>query len=382
MSVPYSNGGFVAPRAHGSLSSWDDYPVHQVAETIRHSQSSDRNFYDRYYFNCLANDGEACLIMGLGQYPNLGVQDSFAVVVAGDDHRVIRASRELGDRMENQVGPLRVEVVRPLEELRIVCEPNEHGVSFDLTCVGAMPAFEEPRQYVRSHGRVVFDTMRLAQTIRWSGTIMSGDTTYEVTPDRWWGTRDRSWGVRPVGEQEPAGIRTEGQMVGFWNYVPMQFEDHSILYMVNELPDGSRVLEEATRIWHDPDRTPEHLGRPEHEAVITPGTRHIESSTLRFPDAPEGEFSIQVTPVTDVWLMLGTGYGLEEDWRHGMYQGKLIVQGQQVNYTTDSERLFGLVDQAARFEQSNGVVGYGLHEFFFIGEFPRYGLEGWDPLPA
>jgi len=382
MSVPYSNGDFTAPRAHGSLSSWDDYPVHQVAETIRHSQTSDRNFYDRYYFNCLANEGEACLIMGLGQYPNLGVQDSFAVVVGGDDHRVVRASRELGDRMENRVGPLRVEVVRPLEELRIVCEPNEFGISFDLTCVGAMPAFEEPRQYVRSHGRVVFDTMRLAQTIRWSGTITSGDTTYEVTPDRWWGTRDRSWGVRPVGEQEPAGIRTEGQMVGFWNYVPMQFEDHSILYMVNELPDGSRVLEEATRIWHDPDRAPEHLGRPEHEAVITPGTRHIESSTLRFPDAPEGEFSIQVTPVTDVWLMLGTGYGLEEDWRHGMYQGKLVVQGQQVNYSTDSERLFGLVDQAARFEQSSGAVGYGLHEFFFIGDFPHYGLDGWDPLPA
>jgi hypothetical protein len=228
----------------------------------------------------------------------------------------------------------------------------------------------------------VFDTMRLAQTIQWSGTITSGDQTYEVTPDRWWGTRDRSWGVRPVGEQEPAGIRTEGQMVGFWNYAPMQFEDHSILYMVNELADGSRVLEEATRIWHDPDRAPEYLGRPEHEAVITPGTRRIESSTLRFPDAPGGEFSIRMTPVTDVWLMLGTGYGLEEDWRHGMYQGKLVVQGQQVDYTVDAERLFGLVDQAARFEQSNGAVGYGLHEFFFIGEFPHYRLDGWDPLPA
>ena len=37
--------------AHGSLTSWDDYPVHQVAETIRHAGTSDRNFYDRYYFN-------------------------------------------------------------------------------------------------------------------------------------------------------------------------------------------------------------------------------------------------------------------------------------------------------------------------------------------
>ncbi len=41
---------FAAPRAHGSLSSWDDYPVHQTAETIRHAATSDRNFYDRYTF--------------------------------------------------------------------------------------------------------------------------------------------------------------------------------------------------------------------------------------------------------------------------------------------------------------------------------------------
>ena len=380
-----TNGDFVAPRSHGSLSSWDDYPVHQVAETIRHSATSDRNFYDRYYFNCHSNDGKAFLIFGLGQYPNLGVQDSFAVVVTGTDHRVVRASRELGDRMENRVGPLRVEVIRPLEELRIVCEPNEFDLSFDLTWVGAMPAYEEPRQFVRTHGRVVFDTTRLAQTGRWSGTITSGEHTFEVTPDSWWGTRDRSWGVRPVGEEEPAGIRTEGQMVGFWNYVPMQFEDHSILYMVNEHADGTRVLEEATRIWADPDRAPEYLGRPEHQAVVTSGTRHIESSTLSFPDAPGGAFEIQVTPLLDCWLMLGTGYGLEPDWRHGMYQGELVVQGQQVDYENDKDRLFGLVDQIGRFEQIGGVatgaIGHGLHEFFFIGEFPKYNLTAWDPAP-
>ncbi len=65
-------------------------------------------------------------------------------------------------------------------------------------------------------------------------------------------------------------------MTGMWNYAPMQFEDHSILYMVNEHDDGTRVIEESVRIWNDPERDPEHLGRPEHDAVVTPGTRHIE----------------------------------------------------------------------------------------------------------
>ena len=377
---------FPQPRAHGSLSSWDDFPVHQVAETVRHSATSDRNFYDRYYFNCHSNDGEAFLVFGLGQYPNLSVQDAFACVVVGDEHRVVRASRELGDRMDTSVGPMRVEVVRPLHELRIVAEESGHDVTFDLTWTGSIPAFEEPRQYLRKHGRVLFDTMRLAQTGQWSGWIQTGGHRFEVTPDRWWGTRDRSWGVRPVGEEEPAGIRTDGQMTGMWNYAPMQFEDHSILYILNEHVGGHRELEEAVRIWNDPDREPEWLGRPEHACVLTPGTRRVESSVLSFPEAPGGGIEISVEPLMDCWLMHGTGYGIDPDWRHGMYQGPLVVQGRQMDYEADAASLFGLVDQVARFTQSGGVadgaVGHGLHEFFFIGDFPHYGLVGWDPAPG
>ena len=33
------------------LSPLDDYPVHQISEPMRHVGTSDRNFYDRYYFN-------------------------------------------------------------------------------------------------------------------------------------------------------------------------------------------------------------------------------------------------------------------------------------------------------------------------------------------
>ncbi len=379
--------GFDAPRAHGSLSSWDDYPVHQVAETVRHVATGDRNFYDRYYFNCHANDGSALVVFGLGQYPNLAVQDAFACVVTGDDHRVVRASRELGDRMDTSVGPLHVEVIQPLHELRIVCEPNDvSDVSLDLRWVGSIPAFEEPRQHLRVHGRTVFDSMRLAQTGRWSGTVSSGGTTFDVTPDAWWGTRDRSWGVRPVGEQEPAGIRTDGQMTGMWNYAPMQFEDHSILYIVNEHDDGTRPLEEAVRIWNDPDREPEWLGRPDHDATVESGSRRIASSVLSFPGAPGGAISVEVEPLMDCWLMMGTGYGIEDDWRHGMYQGPLVVQAVEVDYVRDRDGLFGLVDQVARFTQHGGVgdgmVGHGLHEFFFIGGFARYGLVGWEPRPA
>ena len=70
---------------------------------------------------------------------------------------------------------------------------------------------------------------------------------FEVTPDHWWGSRDRSWGVRPVGEPEPPGIRgTESPEGFFWLYVPMQFPGFSLFLSAQERQDGSRVLEEAT----------------------------------------------------------------------------------------------------------------------------------------
>jgi len=357
------------------LSSWDDYPVHQVAETIRHVGTSDRNFYDRYYFNLHGSSDELFMVMGLGQYPNLAVQDAFACVRRGGRHRVVRASRELGDRMDTSVGPFRVEVVKPLHTVRFVLEPNEHGVAADLTWEGAIPAFEEPRHYIRKHGRVLFDTMRFAQTGCWTGTLEVAGERFDVTPDRWWGTRDRSWGVRPVGEAEHPGIRQgEGQLTGLWNYAPMQFPDHSILYILNETDAGERLMEEAVRIWADPAREPEWLGRPDFEHTLQKGTRIVTKSRLHFPEAPGGGFTVDVTPLTHAFIAVGTGYGMDQDWRHGMYQGPLVVQGLDLDHDEVGKiGQYGVVDHVARFEY-DGHTGYGLHEHAFIGPFRRCGL--------
>ena len=104
--------------------------------------------------------------------------DAFAVVNDGKVHRVVRASRELGaDRSDTSVGPFRVEVLEGLKRLRVVLEPNEHGLEFDLTWEGAVPAHLEPKHVDRSMGRIIIDTSRLAQNGRWSGTIRVGDET-------------------------------------------------------------------------------------------------------------------------------------------------------------------------------------------------------------
>ncbi|HKY14865.1 MAG TPA: hypothetical protein VJM33_08050 [Microthrixaceae bacterium] len=366
------------------LSPADDLPLHQTSEPIRHVASTDRNFYDRYYFNLHGSSDELFCVVGVGQYPNLGTQDAFVAVRRGDEHRVVRASKELVDRSDSTIGPIGVEVLEGLQRLRVVVEPNEWGIAADLTWDGAMPAYLEPRHFVRRYGRVLFDSTRFAQTGRWTGTLSVGGETFDVTPDRWWGTRDRSWGIRPVGEGEPPGIRAAvNELFAFWNYAPMQFDDFSILYICQEDEHGERELEEAVRIWHDPDRAPEQLGRPEHHHRLVSGTREIEGSMLSFPAAPGGGLEIDVEPLLAMHLMVGTGYGLEPHWRHGMWQGPLVVEGEVLK--VDDPRMWGLVDTVSRFTcrggDVDGSVGHGLHEYFFLGDSPRYGLSAGGGAP-
>jgi hypothetical protein len=366
-----------------SLSPLDDYPVHQAALPIRHPATSDRNFYDRYYFNCHAGTDELMLIIGLGQYPNLGVTDAFALARHGDTHRVVRASRELGtDRMDTSVGPFRVEVIEGLRSLQVALAPNAHGLEFDLRWDGFIPAQAEPRHFIRQQERVIFDSVRLAQTGSWSGYVRSGDELFTITPDRWRGARDRSWGVRPVGEGEPPGIQSKNPAQFYWMYAPMQFEEFSILAIVQEDAAGNRILEEAVRVWPaGAGRQPQQLGRPEYRPRYVPGSREVQTATISF-SPPDGEpFDVTVRPVHPVSIMVGTGYGLEPDWKHGMYQGPdLVVQGvcYDLSSPDDRARMWGMVDSLAVFEcTENGVTstGSGLFEYWPFGPHAPTGLD-------
>tara|TARA_Y100000768_G_scaffold369179_1_gene333823 strand:- start:93 stop:1196 length:1104 start_codon:yes stop_codon:yes gene_type:complete len=356
-----------------SLSSWDDYPVHQTAEYIRHPATSDRNFYDRYYFNLHGSTDEVMTIFGLGQYPNLGVTDAFIAVGTKDKHHVVRASRPLQDRSDLKVGPISIEILDPLKSLRVKCEPNEWGVDLDVTWTASHHPLEEPRQYLRREGKVVFDTMRFAQLGRWEGHLHTPNQSWDISPESWGGSRDRSWGVRPVGEKESDGIRQNvSVMEGLWNYYPVDFEDHAIIYMLQETNEGVRELEEAVRVWHDPGRPSEWLGRPEYEHELVPGTRMLSGSVIHFPDA---KISMKCTPLLANYVAMGTGYGIEEDWRHGMYQGPdLVVQG-LINDVSSISGIgqYGIVDHVGRFEYDD-YVGYGLYEHGFWGRFEKFGL--------
>ena len=131
------------------LTKGDDYPIHQTPEPIAYA-GDNRNFYDRYFFNGYTRDTRLFFAAAMGLYPNRHVADaSFSVVVDGgtpDARQIsVHASRRApADRAEaNEVGPVVVEVLEPLNALRVTVEAPEQGLRADLTFVRRSAAIEE-----------------------------------------------------------------------------------------------------------------------------------------------------------------------------------------------------------------------------------------------
>lgn len=360
----------------------DEYPVHQAPLSMRHPATSDRNAYDRCYFNAHDRTGDIFLVAGLGVYPNLGVIDAYVTVRRGDRQVAVRASDALGDdRLAQAVGPFRVEVIEPLQRLRLVCDGDAHGIGCDLTWEGSFPAIEEPRHVQRIGSKVLLDACRFAQVGTWRGVLRVEGDEIEVAPDRWVGTRDRSWGIRPVGDPEPPGRNADEPLDGFWwCYVPLRFDDFALVVIVQEEADGHRILNEATRVWPAASgRPPEQLGWPEVEITYRSGTRHPERATIHLTERGRRPLAVDVETLGFVALNVGAGYGGDPDWNHGQWRGRGWVEGAAYDLADPAiagRVPFGVVDHVAR-ATCDGAEGWGLFELGTFGRHDPSGFADW-----
>ena len=183
------------------LTPFDDFPIHQTGDPIAQTVSADPNHYDRYFFNGFDRDGAFMIGGAMGHYPNRGVVDAaFSFVIDGVEHSVFASGLMPIDRATT-IGPITVEVVEPLRQIRLVIAPNEHGLSGNLLFRARTAAIEEPKQTIVRNSTKIMDYTRLTQWGTWEGTVTVGDRTIEVSAETTFGVRDRSWGVRGVGTQ-------------------------------------------------------------------------------------------------------------------------------------------------------------------------------------
>ena len=355
------------------LTRGDDYPLHQTAEPVAYA-GTDRNFYDRYFFNGCAPDGSGFFAVAFGVYPHLDISDAHVSVVRGGIQHCLHASVEMCmERLALRAGPIRIEIVEPLHALRVIVEECE-GIAADITFTGRAFPIEEPRFMRRIGPRAFMDYTRLTQAGHYEGWIALDGVREELAPGTL-GTRDRSWGVRPIGARDPQPIPGAPAPAFFWQWTPVSFATGSLFFHVNNDELGRAWNTRAAWAPDGADARDLGEGYGSMRTRLAAGTRWPSGGTLSLavPGAPE---QVSFEPIGR-FQMRGLGY-THPVWGHGMHHGPLKVEREAIDLAAleplAPENLH--VQMPVRVIGSGGEEGIGVFEQLIIGPFAPLGLTG------
>jgi hypothetical protein len=300
----------------------DDYPLHQTPEPIAYT-GANRNFYDRYFFNGYDRSGEVFFAAALGVYPYVNVMDAaFSVVVDGVQHNVYGSKVMYLERMDMQVGNVQVQVVEPLRQLRLVVSDTDNGIEADLLFTARTEAHEEPRFIRRAGSQLFMDVTRMMQNGVWQGTVTVKGKSINVMPDNFWGTRDRSWGVRNIGAADTQPNPMSGPPQFYWLWAPLNFEEFGGHYFVNDDSHG-RAWNKNGVILSTLDKQAEVPEMIDYESKLTfePGRRHASHAVIEMTTTAGEAWTLTMKRKWNFY-MEGIGYG-HPKFKHGSYHGDL-----------------------------------------------------------
>lgn len=315
------------------LNKLDDYPVHQTPEPLAHPATSDRNVYDRTWFNGYAADGSYYFGIGMAVYPHREILDcAFSVVrPGGRQHCFFGSRRAPRERTDMSCGPMRIEVLEPMRRARVVLDDNPSGLACDLTFSARTAAIEEARQTLWNGPRRTLDSTRFDQFGAWSGTVHTPDGDIAVREEVCRATKDRSWGVRGVGEP-PTGGAPSLPGGAFFLWAPLFWDDsvsHAIFF------DGMRGEALAREGLTAPlypreedvpgveDEGLERMATALHRVEYHPGTRLARRAEIDLIGLDGNTRTIELTPILR-FQMKGLGYG-HPTWRQGAWQDELAT---------------------------------------------------------
>lgn len=368
------------------LNRLDDYPIHQTPEPIAHPASSDPNVYDRTWFNGYSEDGTRYFGLGMAVYPHRGILDCHlsTVEAGGRQHCFYGSRRAPQERTEMEVGPFRLEIQEPLRRARVILDENESGVACDLTFSARTSAIQEARQILWDRQRKTMDATRFAQFGRWSGTVSHPDGEYTVDELTWRGTKDRSWGVRRVGERVSVGA-PQSPSPFFFLWAPLQWEDHITHAVFFDGPQGEALVREGltsplygseAEIPDELDNVTTPMATAVHRIDYHPGTRLAARAELDLIDVYGGVRTITMEPQLR-FQFKGLGYG-HPTWGQGMWKGELEVAGESF----DPAELDLLapenihVQQVVKVSDGEGE-GIGALEQIVVGRYAPAGFTDW-----
>ena len=198
----------------------------------------------------------------------------------------------------------------------------EQGVKAEVVFTGRAFPVEEPRFIRRNGPRLMMDYTRLTQNGRYTGWVeVDGKRT---SVDGFSGTRDRSWGIRPVGERDHQAAVPPQPPQFYWIWCPSNFASGSFFFHSND--DGGGVPWNRRGVWARDGAKAAGLHEIDDAAIAIDwksGTRHARRAEVSF-GAERARRRITYEPLYE-FFMLGLGYG-HPKWGHGSAHGELEVE--------------------------------------------------------
>ncbi len=255
----------------------------------------------------------------MGVYPHLNIIDGAISILKEGKQSSLYFSRGLGgERMHTHIGPFSVNIIEPLKQVRLILSETE-GVAADLTFTGRAHPIEEPRFNWRQGGtRTLIDCTRMTQNGHWAGKLQLDGEEIVLNGEEWQGTRDRSWGVRPIGASDGNPVIPFEIPQFYWIWTPASFADRSFFFHVNDDAHGHPWNTRAVLVKDGAaEADQQHMARCHAEVSYTSGTRRASGAVVQFTDRSNRTGRMELTPFVQ-FQMKGIGYR-HPKWTHGAF---------------------------------------------------------------
>ena len=243
-------------------------------------------------------------------------------------------------------------------------------------------ALEEPRQTLIAGTKTVMDSTRMTQWGTWTGSIGIGGELVPIDHVR--GTKDRSWGVRPVGPPIAAAPDLGLPQI-FFLWAPINWDDCCTHFLCFERANGDRwvgsqaildTISDGDPVFgHEADGRVEHLVSGAHDVRWAPGLRRSDGATLRLTRHDGREERIELEPLL-TFRMRGLGY-THPEWGHGHWHGELAVGAEEHKIEElDNVEPWNIHIQQVMRARWGDRIGLGVLEQLAFGAHAPSGLTG------
>jgi hypothetical protein len=378
-------------NALGPLGPSDERFDHQIADTFATVGVSDPSWTEKVCAMAARRDGSLQLGFGMGKYTNRNVLDAYGGLSRGAEQITVRGSRRLFPDFDvTSVGPIRYEVIEPMQKVRFSLDRNPcQPLAFDWLYEAVLPPATEERTHQRTPlgYRVSADLVRYHQIGSASGWLEIDGERQDIDPDEWVSTRDHSWGVRydvgtPPTDVDPFNPVSEMDFQMIWCPVLMADPDGTKWGLFMHLVDLSGFGHQQRTV----TGSIEHLdGRTERMADIRPDLAFDTTNrrllggavAVTMEDGSVRHFEMEVP--TDTGFQLGAGlYFGWQGHHHGEWRGELQVDGERLEdcrLPALARELHQIRDTVVHVRDlDTGAEGWGNCQPMITGVYPDKGL--------